>query len=162
MTSSTLSPCPACKRNVSIEAEACPKCGHPLDDEWREAAKKTSEDAKQGCLWIICAFVLAVIGALIYDHIASRQTILAAEYGEDWPFTRDEITLSCELHRYHTGLRRPHVVFLSNDRKYALNGAAISSGRYTDWRDVAKRDEHGATSFKGLDDILRRGLEMCE
>ena len=38
-----LYPCPTCKKKVSINAQSCPKCGEPLDDDWRDEMIETEE-----------------------------------------------------------------------------------------------------------------------
>jgi RNA polymerase subunit RPABC4/transcription elongation factor Spt4 len=49
---SALTPCPACKNQVSSEAEACPKCGHKLKE-------------KQTATGILAAIVIGLIGGAI-------------------------------------------------------------------------------------------------
>jgi ribosomal protein L40E len=44
--------CPACKAEVSSEAVACPKCGHPL----KKPKQKTS-----GCAWIVAIFMAVIL-----------------------------------------------------------------------------------------------------
>ncbi|WP_018126161.1 zinc ribbon domain-containing protein [Desulfovibrio oxyclinae] len=55
--------CPACKKNISVETESCPKCGHPITDADREKDRKAKKNAGIGCL-VIFAFLalMYVIG----------------------------------------------------------------------------------------------------
>jgi len=55
----TLIPCPACKKKMSADADACPKCGHPPDDAQRQKAFKEQADAKKGAVILL---VLLVVG----------------------------------------------------------------------------------------------------
>ena len=58
-----LIPCPACKKQISIDAATCPKCGQPITDDVRNEAVKKQKKRAKGCLWIIIAFcVLSAIG----------------------------------------------------------------------------------------------------
>lgn len=47
MSEKVLIACPACGRNVSLEAEACPKCGQPIKDIRDAYVKKVKENAMQ-------------------------------------------------------------------------------------------------------------------
>lgn len=51
-------PCPACKKKISLEAAACPKCGHPLTDEDRATALKNARRGPIGCLAFIAIVIL--------------------------------------------------------------------------------------------------------
>ena len=57
----TMIPCPACKKNISVEATACPNCGQPITDEIKDAAiKKQLQDKKNtriGCLVVIAIVI---------------------------------------------------------------------------------------------------------
>ncbi len=56
-------PCPGCNKNISENAEACPKCGEPLTPEKVEAAKKKQKKFTIGCLSVfLILFVLGSIG----------------------------------------------------------------------------------------------------
>lgn len=48
--------CPACKKKVSIEAQACPHCGQPITDETRAEGVKRSKRRRWGCLTVILIF----------------------------------------------------------------------------------------------------------
>ena len=60
-----LIPCPSCKKKISVEAQACPKCGQPITDEVRTAGRKKMAEEKRagrvGCIFfIIGAIAIAV------------------------------------------------------------------------------------------------------
>lgn len=63
--------CPACKKQVSIEATACPKCGQPITEAVKEEAVKKEQKGKRalkGCLWIVVAlFVVSGLANLLTD-----------------------------------------------------------------------------------------------
>lgn len=52
-----LIPCPSCKKKISVEAQACPKCGQPITDAGREAGRKKMAEEKRngrvGCIFFI-------------------------------------------------------------------------------------------------------------
>jgi len=61
-------PCPTCKKQISMEAEACPKCGQPITEEDRVTAQKNTKRAKKGCLWFLgIFFALAIFGSIFGD-----------------------------------------------------------------------------------------------
>jgi len=62
----TLIPCPACKKKMSSEAPACPKCGHPLNEEQRRAALKKQADAKKGGLVLLALLAVVIAGAGLF------------------------------------------------------------------------------------------------
>ena len=53
-------PCPACRKKVSEEASACPKCGHPLAGDEKFQARRKSR--RRGNV----ATYLVVLGLLCY------------------------------------------------------------------------------------------------
>ena len=71
-----LIPCPACKKQISEAAPACPHCGEPMgriqrDEGLRQAAQKaqdqqSSEKFCLGCVAVFFGFILlaALIGAI--------------------------------------------------------------------------------------------------
>ena len=63
--------CPACKKQVSIEATACPKCGQPITDAVKDEAVKKEQKGKKalkGCLWVVVAlFVVSGLANLLMD-----------------------------------------------------------------------------------------------
>ncbi|MFW5497780.1 MULTISPECIES: hypothetical protein [unclassified Maridesulfovibrio] len=78
-------PCPGCNKNISENAEACPKCGEPLTPEKVEAAKKKQKKFTIGCLSVFLAlFLLGSIGKSCSSenqqttNTASVQTVQAS------------------------------------------------------------------------------------
>ena len=58
--------CPSCKKQISVEATACPQCGQPITDEIREASLKQQKKMGKGCLWVIAVVLaLSVLGSLL-------------------------------------------------------------------------------------------------
>lgn len=77
-------PCPACNKQVSLQAEACPQCGHPITDKDRNAAVQNGKAGKIGCMLII----LLVAGYFFFTSPsepdtpqAMAYTVLAADNG---------------------------------------------------------------------------------
>lgn len=55
--------CPACRRQISINAEQCPKCGEPLEEGW---GAKSQAETRKGCLaLIILVLFLASLATLL-------------------------------------------------------------------------------------------------
>lgn len=80
--------CPECKQQISEQATNCPKCGRPVSDEDREAAKAAAETKRKtttacgiGCLVLL---LLVIIIAAIGGRDASDRTATGAE-----PATRE-------------------------------------------------------------------------
>ncbi|MGD0106391.1 MAG: zinc ribbon domain-containing protein [Rhodopila sp.] len=60
-----LTQCPACGKEISTEATACPKCGHPLE---KLAARKNQQKGRLGCFTIILIVAGFVTWAVITDN----------------------------------------------------------------------------------------------
>lgn len=60
-----LIPCPSCKKKISVEAQACPKCGQPITDEVRAAGRKKMADNKlatrAGCLFFLLGGIAVAV-----------------------------------------------------------------------------------------------------
>ena len=93
----------------------------------------------------------------------------AAEFGSEWPFTVDAITLRCG------DPQRRHVIFEANGISYALNGSARGSRQVRDgiWKDsdkVRKVDPTKAAQPGVFDrpytdlpqTFIERGLKLCD
>lgn len=157
----TLERCPTCKKMISVEAHSCPKCGQPLDDDWREKAK---EEKKPSRMWKYVVPVTLVLTAwTIWDQNKPEPSyvVTAAEYGEQWGFTANELRVTCRHHQYDGGSIRPHVLVEAGGKTYALNGAAMGSGLYPSAREIMKKDKDGLYTFKGQTEVLKRGVSMC-
>ena len=164
----TLVPCPECKKMISHEASSCPKCGQPLKSDWGEKKARQEESAGKKLKWL---FILLGIGFLILlssvggndDKIeASEYKIEASEYGKNWGFTVDRLTVSCHRWTYPNGTVRPHVLIEANGMMYGLNGAAMGSGNYRNAREIMIRDKNGLFMAKGPGEVIERGLRLCE
>jgi hypothetical protein len=84
-------------------------------------------------------------------------TVTASDYGSEWPFTVDSVTLRCG------DAALTHVVVEARGVTYALNGSARGSAQVKDgsWRDsraVQKQDPFVAVPG----DLIQRGLRLCE
>lgn len=56
-------PCPDCKKNVSENADTCPKCGAPITPEYVIEAKAKQKKTASGCLiFFLIVFALGFIG----------------------------------------------------------------------------------------------------
>ena len=155
--------CPACKRMVSLEAQSCPKCGHPLDDVWREKARNKGPFTKRRLPMTL--FILAIWGVIAWQSLdfstgESGLKVRAAEYGADWGFIPDELSVECR-NVSAGGVKRPHVLVISGGVTFALNGAAISDGTYPNARKIMMKDKDGLYTFKGPTEVLNRGIAMC-
>ena len=82
--------------------------------------------------------------------------ITASEFGDAWPFTVDQGTLSC------TGSNGiGEVLFTVDDVTYAVNNVARHQGIYADidaiWADSPSRPG----LKKNIQPIIKRGLALC-
>jgi len=60
---SKMAHCPACKRQISIKAEQCPKCGEPLEEGW---GAKSQAEVRNGCLGLfLLIIILASLATLL-------------------------------------------------------------------------------------------------
>jgi predicted nucleic acid-binding Zn ribbon protein len=154
--------CPSCSRYIAENAISCPKCGHVLEEGW---SKKQREKSVRN-FWIgfgvIALIVVLIASASCSSENTASTTINAAEYGDDWGFTVNDLQVVCKQHRYSSGIVRPHVVIRANGNEYGLNGAAMGSGLYRNARDLFLKDSQGLYTFKSQHDVLQRGLALCK
>ena len=106
-------PCPACKKQVSLQAEACPKCGHPITDEDRAAGKKFNKKLNVGCLTIFVALLLLYLfSGGNKDKVAEAPAPVAQAQSQSavktFPFRTDDFVLRFDQ-------------FMSNDAKLPLS-----------------------------------------
>lgn len=113
----------------------------------------------------VAAFALLVAACGTNERM---EQIAAAELGDKWPFTVNEITLRCG------DAERNHVIFEANGALYALNGSARGSAKMRDgvWMDsdkVRKVDPTKAAQPDIFDrpytemppSLIERGLRLC-
>ena len=55
---------------------------------------------------------------------------------------------------------RPHVFLIAGNKKYGVNGPAITLG-YPESQQLMIRDEHDAFTFKSQLDLIPKGLQLC-
>ena len=96
---------------------------------------------------------------LLLSLTVRAETIIvtAAEYSTDWPFTVDQVTLSC---------RNVAAVLMQspNGTTYWLNGKASAQFKQLpSWRELAKPDpRYGARAvMTPPSGIINRGLALC-
>ena len=178
-----LSPCPECKERISHQAQSCPKCGFPLEAGWgdKKVPKKKSVFRKITSLFFKLVLGVVMIVFLLIAVIAffsspsgktgttialpskeSEITVSASEYGKDWGFTVDRLTVKCHPWTYPNGTVRPHVLIEANGQMYGLNGAAMGSGNYRNAREIMIRDKNGLFMAKGPGEVIERGLRLCD
>lgn len=86
---------------------------------------------------------------------AETITITAAEYGAEWPFTVNQVELSCR--------NVAAVLMTANGKTYTLNGKAGSQFKQLpNWRDIAKPNpKYSAGAVMTLpSDMIQRGLVL--
>ena len=104
----------------------------------------------------IFAVLLLAMSAPIH---AETLTITSAEYGDKWPFTVNEVKLSCR--------NVAAVLITANGKTYTLNGKAKTQFKQLpDSRDITKPNPKAA--LYGVDggmtlpsDMIQRGLALC-
>jgi hypothetical protein len=108
---------------------------------------------------IFALFVSAVVYGNLIDEVSSR-SIFAAQYAEDWPFTRPAGTLSC-IDATPGVVRRPYVIVEFDGIKYGLNGAAMGVGNYRSADEVRQRDADGLFTIGDVGRLINEGIELC-
>ena len=101
----------------------------------------------------IFAVLLLAMSAPIH---AETLTITSAEYGDKWPFTVNEVKLSCR--------NVAAVLITANGKTYTLNGKAKTQFKQLpDSRDITKPNpKYGAGAVMTLpSDMIQRGLALC-
>ncbi len=99
---------------------------------------------------------LLIIAAPVH---AETLTITAAEYGDKWPFTVNQVELSCR--------NVAAVLITANGKMYTLNGKAKTQFKHLpDSRDITKPNPktelYGAGAVMTLpSDMIQRGLDLC-
>lgn len=79
--------CPACRKQVSLEAPACPKCGHPISEEDREQGRKVNKAGKIGCLSILLILGLVVLFGGDKEQSADTSQPTPAKHTRAFAFT---------------------------------------------------------------------------
>ncbi len=82
--------------------------------------------------------------------------ITASEFGDAWPFTVDQGTLSCTG---QDGIGE--VVFTVDNVTYAVKGLAKQSGRYADIRVIWADSPSRSGLKKNIQPIIKHGLALC-
>ena len=85
---SGLVPCPACRQSVSMQARACPKCGHPL----RRTEHRIVEVCHQGSSITNQAELDAAL--------ADGWQIVSEDDSETWTYRGDNGTVYCRMYKY--------------------------------------------------------------
>lgn len=101
----------------------------------------------------IVALVWLAMSAPIH---AETLTITSAEWGDEWPFTVNQIELSCK--------NVAAVLMTANGKTYTLNGKAKTQFKQLpDSRDITKPNpKYGAGAVMTLpSDMIQRGLALC-
>ena len=96
---------------------------------------------------------LLIIAAPVH---AETLTITSAEYGAKWPFTVNQIELSCH--------NVAAVLISANGKTYTLNGKSkMQFKQLPDSRDITKPEpKYGAGAVMPLpSDMIQRGLALC-
>jgi hypothetical protein len=83
--------------------------------------------------------------------------ISVADFGDDWPFTVQSGTLSCQESR-----GQPVATFTDNENgiMWALNGVAISAG-FPELDDTIWLDNPSTAGKVPISDLIRRALALC-
>lgn len=101
--------------------------------------------------------VLVIIVALVLSHGRHAVKISRQEYGDRWPFTVEEGILDWEATPTGTA-----VTFTANGVTYAVNGTAMTAGKYADIEPIWAADPKGLWPKKDIGPIIDRGLELAK
>ncbi|UTW54615.1 hypothetical protein [Kordiimonas sp. SCSIO 12610] len=176
---SELLPCPTCNRLISEQAEACPKCGEPLQEGWIEDYRKAKQKSRGRyfgafIIAILLLPALARLGNKKPNYIAPSETVneqvgkvfRASEYGEGWPFSNYRSVEGNCFYRKFGNTNRPLVIIRIGEENYGMNGAAMGVGGYPDARKFIPRDpEFGVYDQKlypTYGKIFEATKELCD
>lgn len=76
----SLMQCPDCKKKISVDAAACPKCGKPITEEHVAKHKADQKTAKKGCLVLLVIFLGFGLWAFLKDSkdLPTRDVVSAS------------------------------------------------------------------------------------
>lgn len=102
--------------------------------------------------------LLLVLLFLPYIAFGSgQQEVKREDFGDAWPFTVENGVVTCR----GTG----SVLFVTDRQIYAVNGLAISDGKYQNikeiWRDNPNRGSYGPVKVS-IAPIIDLGLSLCD
>ncbi|WP_311968572.1 DUF2511 domain-containing protein [Pseudomonas baltica] len=154
----SLTACKECKHEVSTTAKVCPSCG----------VSDPGTTATQAVLGLSLVALVVWVGFKVWGFFSPSEhqvapdvpavSISASEYGEQWPLTLANGSLSCQSPSW--------VLFKSNDVTYAVNGSARSRMKQFNWHDISEvqRDvvANGAMWKATVTPLIDRGLALCK
>lgn len=88
---------------------------------------------------------------------SSGKIIRADSFPNGWTLIPGHGVLKCELGPVYNGKPRPMVLFLTDEKTYALNGAAMGTGKYLNGRSLAKDG-----NLQTIRDMIPIGIAMCD
>ncbi|MCE5322356.1 YebY family protein [bacterium] len=107
--------------------------------------------------------IATVLPVMLLTGCGSSGTkITQAEYGDKWPFTVNEGTLSCrETGRVVGTTKMVEVTFTANGITYALNGTAKQNNSYANVDSIWAKDTSLPGTKKDIGPIIDRGLALA-
>jgi hypothetical protein len=102
----------------------------------------------------LCA-VAVTIGLLPVLALAASTPVSRETMKDEWPLTLGSGVLGCE---------RGAVTFRANGITYAINGTAMTQGKYLGWRDIREvwKDNPAIPGTKiGIGEMIQKGLLLC-
>jgi len=163
--------CKNCGAQISAQAKTCPHCKTVLvKEEPKPKPKPKRRDwetipGTSGPKYfipkkhrIIFAVTALVIGWIVYANQGRYLEVSHTDYGSNWSFLVPRLELSCRVHNYGAGIKRPHVLIHVNGQTLALNGAARGSGLYADSRTIMKPERW---RYNATNDLIGKGLKLC-
>lgn len=129
-------------------AEAAKKAEQKAAEAARKEEDENAQRAKRA---------LAELKAKAIGYAGVGVLVDQTMFGERWSLIPSEGKLRCELGPVYDNAPRPHVLFDTGGKSYALNGAARGTGKFLDGKALAKGGDN-----RTIDDLIPIGVEMCE
>ena len=101
--------------------------------------------------------LMKTITTVAVGSASSGQIMRADSFPNAWTLIPDQGVLKCELGPVYNGKPRPLVLFLTDGKTYALNGAAMGTGEYLNGRTLAKDG-----NLQTIRDLIPIGIVMCD
>ncbi len=91
------------------------------------------------------------------DSASTGKMMHADSFPTSWTLIPEQGVLRCELGPVYNNKPRPLVLFKAKEKTYALNGAALGTGKYLDGRRLIKNG-----NMQTINDLILIGVAMCD
>jgi tetratricopeptide (TPR) repeat protein len=88
------------------------------------------------------------------NTIEGRMFVSKAMMGDDWPLIIDRGEVECR--------NSILLLFIANGKTYAINGTAMTTGRYENIREIWAPDPEGINPNKSIGPLMDKARSLCE